>query len=126
MKVFYYILGVDTNSSLAEIEAAYLKLSQKFKPDLDAGDEYFKNRFAEVTDAFETLADPQKRGLYDLALARHIGKPPLHTYQTKRFKRKGPGVGLMLVLIVILLLFAAYFSQYLIASKPAKVSKPVA
>lgn len=127
MKDFYYILGVDTNSSLAEIEEAYLKLSQKFQPESDSGDEYFKGRFAETREAFETLANPQKRSAYDLRLARQqADKQPLHRYQTKRFKRKGPGIGVMLAIIITIVIFGAYFSQYLITSKPVKLIKPIA
>jgi hypothetical protein len=126
MKDFYYILGVNTNSSLTEIEEAYLKLSQKFQPESNSGDEYFKGRFAEIREAFDTLIDPQKRGAYDLKLARHIGnKLPLRHYHTKRFRRKGPGVGLMLAFIVLVLILGAYFSQYLIASKPVRAGKPI-
>ena len=77
MKDFYYILGVDTNSSLAEIEEAYLKLSQKFQPESNSGDEYFKGRSAEIRQAFETLANRQERTAYDLKLARQLaeGRP---------------------------------------------------
>lgn len=127
MKDFYYILGLDTNSSLSEIEEAYLKLSQKFQPESNSGDAYFKGRFTEIREAFDTLADPEKRSAYDLKFARHLAaRQPLRRYQTKRYKRKGPGVGLMLTLMVTVLILGAYFSQYLIASKPARVAKPVA
>jgi len=127
MKDFYYILGVNTNSSLTEIEEAWLKLSQKFQPESNSGDEYFKGRVAEIREAFDTLIDPQKRSAYDLKLARHTAnKLPLHHYHTNRFKRKGPGVGFMLALITTILIFGAYFSQYLIASKPVKVTKSIA
>jgi hypothetical protein len=127
MKDFYYILGVTTNSSLTEIEEAYLKLSHKFQPDSSSGDEYFKNRINEITEAFDTLADPLKRSPYDLALAKHMAaKVPLRRYQTKRFKRKGPGVGLVLALIVFVLVLSTYFMQYLITSKPVKLIKPLA
>lgn len=126
MKDFYYILGVNSNSSLTEIEEAYLKLSQKFQPESNTGDEYFKARLDEVKEAFNTLADPKKRAAYNLSFAKQIAaKQPLRRYQkTKRFKRKGPGVGFMLALIVIIVIIGAYFSQYLIASKPVRVTKP--
>jgi len=127
MKDFYYILGVTTNSSLTEIEEVYLKLSRKFQPDSSSGDAYFQNRVKEIKEAFDTLADPLKRSQYDLALARHIAaKVPLRRYQTKRFKRKSPSVGLMLALIVFVLVLSAYFAQYLITSKPVKLGKPLA
>jgi hypothetical protein len=126
MKDFYYILGVTTNSSLIEIEEAYLKLSHKFQPDSSSGDAYFQNRVKEIREAFDTLADPLKRSQYDLALAKHIAaKVPLRLYQTKRFKRKSPSVGLMLALILLVLVLSAYFAQYLITSKPVKLSKPL-
>jgi len=61
MKDFYYILGVGADSTLSEIKDAYRKLSVKFHPDLNPGDEYFEGRFREINEAYQTLSDPQNR-----------------------------------------------------------------
>ena len=70
MKDFYYILGVDSNCGTGEIKEAYRKLSKKFHPDLNEGDEYFVNRFREINEAYETLNDPAKRFQYDSRLKK--------------------------------------------------------
>src|SRR6185437_6112438 len=58
--------------------------------------------------------------------SRHIAlKEQRRRYHTKRFKRKGPGVGLLLASLVVILILGGYFSQYLITSKPARPVKPV-
>ena len=75
MKDYYYILGVDINSTLDEVKDAYRKLSKKLHPDLNQGDKYFEARFRDVKDAFETLRDPVKRSQYNQDLKRARTNP---------------------------------------------------
>jgi curved DNA-binding protein CbpA len=65
MKDYYYILGIKENSSLEEIKKAYRKLSLKFHPDKNYGDEFFAERFKEIQEAYETLSKKNKRNEYD-------------------------------------------------------------
>ena len=65
MRDFYYILGVKHNSSNEEIRKAYRKLSFKFHPDKNDGDEFFTERFKEIQEAYETLSDSKSRAKYD-------------------------------------------------------------
>lgn len=58
---YYSILGVNKDASEAELKSAYKKLSMEHHPDR-GGDE---NKFKEVNEAYSTLKDPQKRGMYD-------------------------------------------------------------
>lgn len=61
-KDYYATLGIDRNASDAEIKKAYRKLAAKFHPDKKTGDEA---KFKEVSEAYETLSDPEKRSMYD-------------------------------------------------------------
>lgn len=68
MKDFYYILGISASATETEIKAAYRKLSMKFHPDKNQGDEYFSDRFKDIQEAYEILSDPDGRVKYDGAL----------------------------------------------------------
>lgn len=58
---FYDLLGVSTEASESELKKAYRKKALALHPDKGGDPEQFK----EVTAAYETLADSQKRDMYD-------------------------------------------------------------
>ena len=58
---FYKTLGVRKDSSAAEIKKAYRKLALKHHPDKGGTESKFK----EISEAYETLSDEEKRKLYD-------------------------------------------------------------
>jgi DnaJ-class molecular chaperone len=60
-KSFYRILGVPKDSSANDIKKAYRKLALKHHPDKGGKEEDFK----EISEAYDTLSDPDKRQLYD-------------------------------------------------------------
>lgn len=62
MKDYYKILGVDKNASNKEIKKAYRELSKKYHPDVNPQGEI---KFKEITEAYETLGDDEKRKQYD-------------------------------------------------------------
>ena len=62
MKNYYEILEVDKSASADEIKKAYRKLAVKYHPDKQTGNE---EKFKEISEAYETLSDPQKRRSYD-------------------------------------------------------------
>jgi len=58
----YKILGVDKQSTLAQIRTAYRKLASKYHPDKSTGDE---EKFKSISLAYQILSDPDRRALYD-------------------------------------------------------------
>lgn len=61
----YDLLGVKRDAGTAEIKRAYRKLARKFHPDINPGDKRAEARFRQISEAYETLVDPQRRGSYD-------------------------------------------------------------
>ncbi|MBD3260738.1 MAG: DnaJ domain-containing protein, partial [Candidatus Altiarchaeales archaeon] len=61
---YYEVLGVNKDASTSEIKKAYRRLAKKYHPDVnkDAGAE--KN-FKQISEAYEVLADSNKRAQYD-------------------------------------------------------------
>jgi len=68
-KDYYATLGVARDANADQIKAAYRKLARKYHPDVskEAGAE---EKFKEVSEAYETLNDPERRLVYDRALQR--------------------------------------------------------
>ena len=62
---FYDILGVGPDASDAQLKTAYRKGALKHHPDKNAHNPESADKFKEISKAYETLADPQKRQLYD-------------------------------------------------------------
>jgi molecular chaperone DnaJ len=64
---YYEVLGVSKNASEADLKKAYRRLAMKYHPDRNTGDksaEAEKN-FKQIKEAYEILADAQKRAAYD-------------------------------------------------------------
>ena len=66
MKADYYeTLGVARNASEADITKAFRRLAMKHHPDRNPDDKASELRFKEAKEAYEILADSQKRAAYD-------------------------------------------------------------
>jgi curved DNA-binding protein len=68
-KDYYATLGVDRNAGADEIKRAYRKLARKYHPDVSK-EKDAEEKFKEVSEAYETLRDAEKKAAYD-QLGRH-------------------------------------------------------
>ncbi len=61
----YQTLGIEKNSSDADIKKAYRKLAMKYHPDRNPGDSASEQKFKSIQKAYAILSDKQKRAAYD-------------------------------------------------------------
>jgi curved DNA-binding protein len=61
---FYETLGVSREATKEEIQAAYRKLARQWHPDVNKAPEA-EERFKEISEAYDTLSDPETRRRYD-------------------------------------------------------------
>ncbi|MQA02124.1 MAG: molecular chaperone DnaJ [Streptosporangiales bacterium] len=66
-KDYYKILGVSKDASTAEIKKAYRKLARQYHPDSNKNDANAEERFKEISEAYDVLADEKRRKEYDEA-----------------------------------------------------------
>jgi molecular chaperone DnaJ len=63
---YYESLGVQRDASAEEIKKSYRKLARQYHPDVTKEDpKVAEERFKEISEAYEVLADEKKRSLYD-------------------------------------------------------------
>ena len=63
---FYVVLGVDRTASAIDVKRAYRRLARKHHPDINPGDQEAAAFFRRVSQAYETLSDPERRQDYDV------------------------------------------------------------
>ena len=61
----YQTLGIEKNSSDADIKKAYRKLAMKYHPDRNPDDSTAEQKFKSIQKAYAVLSDKQKRAAYD-------------------------------------------------------------
>ncbi|MBM4213797.1 MAG: molecular chaperone DnaJ [Gammaproteobacteria bacterium] len=62
---YYKVLEVAKNATEADIKKSYRRLAMKYHPDRNPGDKKAEEQFKEAKEAYEVLADAQKRAIYD-------------------------------------------------------------
>src|SRR5215470_11840060 len=62
---FYVILGLQRGATLADVKRAYKRLARRFHPDINPGDRMAAQQFRQISEAYETLSDPDRRRRYD-------------------------------------------------------------
>jgi molecular chaperone DnaJ len=61
----YAMLGLTLGATTAEIKRAYRRLARRYHPDINPGDRAAEVRFRQIAEAYEVLADPERRRRYD-------------------------------------------------------------
>jgi molecular chaperone DnaJ len=76
----YALLGLASGATPADIKRAYRRLSRRYHPGINPGDRAAAALFQRISEAFETLADPDRRRSYDAGAA-----PAVHGTATFEF-----------------------------------------
>jgi curved DNA-binding protein CbpA len=53
----YRVLGLRSGAAFEDIKAAYRQLARRYHPDVNSGDQQAKEKFIQVTQAYQALAD---------------------------------------------------------------------
>lgn len=83
MKNYYDLLGLKPDCTPEDVKKAYRKLSLKFHPDKNDGDEYFSEMFKQINEANEVLSNSIKRAEYDKKI--DSSNNPKQSYQSNSY-----------------------------------------
>jgi curved DNA-binding protein CbpA len=61
---YYALLGIASDATAAQIKSAYRKLAKQYHPDVNNSSDAAE-KFREITEAYDTLTDPDRRRRYD-------------------------------------------------------------
>lgn len=78
MKDYYFVLGIESDASLAEIKTAFRQKAFLFHPDKNASQDA-PERFREIKQAYDTLSVEAKRSAYDENRRRNLLDNPMQT-----------------------------------------------
>ena len=61
----YSLLETDASASNEDLKRNYRRLARQYHPDANPGDAEAEAKFKEISQAYEILSDPDRRGHYD-------------------------------------------------------------
>jgi DnaJ-class molecular chaperone len=80
---YYDILNIKNTATISEIKKAYKHLAIKFHPDKTNNDLIKKEKFIQITEAYEILKDSKKKKRYDIMYASYNSS----IFHAKRFEQ---------------------------------------
>src|SRR6516165_7209691 len=61
----YALLGLAPGASSSDIKRAYRRLARRYHPGINPGDRAAESLYQRISEAYETLVDPERRRTYD-------------------------------------------------------------
>src|SRR5262252_9325652 len=61
----YALLGLAPGATPADIKRAYRRLARRYHPGINPGDRAAESMYKRISEAYETLVDPERRRTYD-------------------------------------------------------------
>jgi len=87
----YEVLGVSKTASEADIKKAFRGLAKKHHPDTHGDDKSAKQRFQEISGAYDILGDKEKRAKFDRGEIDASGNPRGFDPRSQGFEGAGAG-----------------------------------
>lgn len=78
----YQVLGVSRSDSGTDIKRAFRKLAKTWHPDQNQDNPEAKDKFSEISQAYEILSDTEKRAAFDRGEIDAEGKPRSHDFSS--------------------------------------------
>ena len=92
MKDYYAILGVPHSASESEIKKSFRRLAVRYHPDKNPGADA-KQKFQEISEAYDVLGDAGKRSIYDARLANPfaeiLAQPQSPPHPDPAYRKRG-------------------------------------
>lgn len=91
---YYDTLEIKSDATESEVKKAFRRLSAKYHPDKNQGNEEAHKKYVEINKAYEILNDPEKRQIYDLrgqqGLDEHLQGGTMDMWGNRRGQPRGP------------------------------------
>jgi molecular chaperone DnaJ len=71
----YALLGLSPGATPSDIKRAYRRLARRYHPDINPGDRAAETVYRRISEAYETLVDPDRRQTYDSAVGSPAQEP---------------------------------------------------
>jgi DnaJ-class molecular chaperone len=82
----YRVLGVSTNASQTEIRQSFRNLALKYHPDRNKDSDEAKEKFLQIVEAYEILADKKTRNTYNDMMGSWSSTS--YSYKTNTYRRE--------------------------------------